>query len=204
MGVITNISVQQKHKDRVNLYIDNEFYMGVSVELVYKFALKKGMEVDNAFIDEIVAENEKSEALSKAIAYTTKNLKTEKQVKTYLFGKEYQPRTVFYVIDKLKEYKLIDDEVYSKRYLELNSGKQGERMSRYKLKAKGIKEEDINAACDQVDVDFIESAKNVAEKHLKNKPLTKENLSKTYRYLLGKGFSFEQVNSVMENFKVED
>ena len=44
MAIITKIEAQKKNTDRVNIYINDEFFMSVFTELVYTFNLKKGME----------------------------------------------------------------------------------------------------------------------------------------------------------------
>ena len=46
MAIITKIEAQKKNTDRVNIYINDEFFMSVFTELVYTFNLKKGMEIN--------------------------------------------------------------------------------------------------------------------------------------------------------------
>ncbi len=41
MNKITNIEVQKRNEERVNIYIDNEFAFACYKELVYKEGLKK-------------------------------------------------------------------------------------------------------------------------------------------------------------------
>ena len=77
-------------------------------------------------------------------------------------------------------------------------------MVEYKLMMKGVKKEDIGAAYDGVEIDAKQNAKNLAIKHLKNKEKSKENLAKTYRYLLGKGFSYEEANFALSELKEDD
>ena len=131
----------------------------------------------------------------------SKNLKTKRQVKDYLIGKGYSEEVAWYCVDKLKEYDYINDVEYSKRYIESTSKNQGNRLVEYKLMMKGVKKEDIQNAYLEADVDGNENAKNVAIKYLKNKEITKENIAKTYRYLIGKGFSYEQANYALSEFK---
>jgi SOS response regulatory protein OraA/RecX len=69
---------------------------------------------------------------------------------------------------------------------------------------KGVKKEEINSAYENLEVDSKENAKIIAQKHLKNKELSKENLAKTYRYLIGKGFSYEEASFAIEQMKGED
>ena len=201
MPIITNISFQVKNKKRCNLFVDGEFYCALSYETVMKNYLKNGLEIDKDKLEVIVKENEKQEALNRAITYISKNLKTKRQVKDYLIGKGYSEEVAWYCVDKLKEYDYINDVEYSKRYIESTSKNQGNRLIEYKLMMKGVKKEDIQNAYLETDVDGNENAKNVAIKYLKNKEKTKENIAKTYRYLIGKGFSYEQANYALSEFK---
>ena len=203
MPKITLISIQQNNKSRCNLFV-GEFFSGVSLETVIKNRLKVGQDIDSGKLKELVAESEKEQALSKALTYVTKSLKTKKQVKDYLFRKGYSEDVVWYCIDKLKEYSFIDDREYSKRYIESVSKNQGKRLVEYKLRAKGVKKEDVDFAFDDSEIDANQNAKNVAIKYLKNKELSKENLAKAYKYLIGRGFSYDQADYAIKNFEKED
>ena len=204
MSVITEICLQKNKKDRVNIFVDNEFFIGTSLEIVYKFSLKKDMEIDKQFLDDIIFENEKIECLNKGISYCSRNLKTEKQVKDYLFLKGYNSKHIYCALDKLKEYKYIDDALFSMRYIESTAHRQGERLSKHKLINKGIKSDVVERALLDAEIDSFSNCKMIAEKYLKNKQITNENLSKAFRYLMGKGFSYEDVMHVINEFKVED
>ena len=116
MGKITSLSVQKNNKNRVNVFIDDEFSAGLSLESVYKYSLKVGLELDKEKLNQIVSENEKADAITKATAYISKAIKTKRQVKDYLIKKGYSEELAYQVVDKLKEYGYIDDKEYSKRY----------------------------------------------------------------------------------------
>lgn len=204
MPKITLISIQQNNKAKCNLFIDNEFFAGVTLESVLKYRLKVGQEVDTETLKELLVDSDKEQALNKAVAYVSKALKTKRQVKDYLLRKGYSEDVIWYCIDKLKEYSYIDDKEYSKRYIESTSKNQGQRLVEYKLMAKGVKKDDISFAYDNCEIDANENAKNVASKYLKNKEMTKENIAKTYRYLIGRGFSYEQADYAIKNFEKDD
>ncbi len=204
MSKITKISVQEKNKKRCNLFLDNEFYAGVSLETVLKFRLKVGDDIDQAGLADLIFDSDKVEALSKAVAYTTKALKTKKQVKTYLSSKGYSYDVIKYCIAKLEEYCLVDDLNYSVKFIELNSNNQGKHLLEYKLMEKGVSKDVISMALEHVEIDLNKSAKAIAEKRLKDKKITREILSKTYRYLVGKGFSYDEVNFALSGFVIED
>ena len=77
---ITAINVQEKKKDRCNIFVDGEFYVALSLEIVMNYRLKAGQEIDKKALDDIVFEGQKSDALKLAINYVSKALKTKKQV----------------------------------------------------------------------------------------------------------------------------
>ncbi len=204
MGIITEIKVQEKRKNRCNVYIDNEFSFGISNENAIKNHLKKDMVLTEQDIERIKNTDEYENALSKAVNFISKTLKTKMQVVNYLRNKGFEDEIVFRVVDKLKEYKYIDDIEYAKKYLEFSSKKQGEKLSNYKLMAKGIKKEDIEKANNESEIVYAVACENVLEKYLRNKEKTKENIIKAQRYLLGKGFSYEDIESAISKIKVDN
>lgn len=201
MRKITAITAQEKHKERVNLFVDGEFFVGVSLETALKLRLKVGDIADEERLNEILAETERTEALQKAADYALKTLKTKRQVKDYLLKKGYSEDTVWQTVDKLKEYGYIDDKEYSKRFIESTSKTQGKRLIEYKLMMKGVRKEDIAAAYETAETDENASARALCEKYLRNKEKTKENVLKAYKYLIGKGFSYEQADYAVALFK---
>lgn len=201
MSKITALTIQQKNKNRCNLFLDGEFLCGLSVEVVISERLKVGDEIDEERIREVSLLSDKKEALDKAVNYATKALKTKKQVKTYLEGKGYSPNVIFYVLDKLKEYDVINDKEYAKRYIEYKAKSQGKTLTRYNLMSRGVKKEDIEEANENVNVDYKSSARLIAEKRLKNKEITKDLIIKTYRYLFGKGFSYEEIDFALSEYR---
>ncbi len=204
MATITSISVQEKNKKRCNLFLDNEFFAGVSLETALKFRLKVGIEVDQKDLAEILFDSEKIEGLEKAISFTSKSLKTKKQVVDYLYRKGYSSDIVNHCVDKLIEYKLIDDGAFARRYIETTSKNQGRHLAEFKLMQKGVRKDDINSAFSETYVDSKENARAMAIKHFKNKEKTKENIAKTYRYLIGRGFTYEEASYAVEVFNKED
>ena len=203
MSKITALTIQKSDKQRCNLFVDGAFLAGISVETAYKHDLRVDKEIDLKELKEIILEGEKALALSKAIAYISKTIKTKIQVKNYLLGKGFTEEVCWYVVDKLKEYGYIDDIEYSKKYFESTRKTQGKRLADYRLMAKGVKKEDIEKAREDLPNTEMEDAFNLAVKHLRNKELTKENLAKTYRYLIGRGFSYESAENAISKFKDE-
>ena len=195
---ITKIEMQKSNDERANLYLDEKFFSGISLELVVKEHLKVGMEIDENKLSELILEDEKGKALSKAVKYIGSNLKTEKQLRDYLKKKEYNSATIDYVMDKLKEYDYLNDENFAKAYILTYSKKYGKLKLKSQLKMKGINEGIINSLLEDVQSDSIDL---VAKKYMKNKELTYENLQKLMRFLYSRGYEFDDINSCVNRLK---
>ena len=97
MSEITEISPQVKDKNRCNIYVDGSFYCGMKLETAVRSRLKVGQHVEKAFLDEIQLENEKAEAMDRALNFLSASMKTGRQVTDYLKKKGYVPAVCEYV-----------------------------------------------------------------------------------------------------------
>ncbi len=202
MALVTEIKIQSKDKSKYSIFIDGEYSFAISADKVLEYKLKSGKEYSIDEIEEIKTEAEKELALQKALNYISKAIKTKKQVVIYLKGKGFSDKAVYNAVDKLKEYDYINDKEYAKLYLQ-NNRSAGKRLVDYKLMSKGVNKNDISLARNEVNEDFSEMAEKLADKRLRNKEITQENLQKTYRYLIGKGFSHEEALSVIKKYDNE-
>lgn len=203
MKKITEISTQKHDAKRCNVYLDGEFFCGMQLFVIMKNRLKVGMEIDERELNRIVVESEKETANQLAFNYVSKGLRTEKQVRDYLKKKEFLPEAVDEAIEKLKSYGYVNDQTFGYNYLSQNKGGKGKRLISFELKMKGVSEKDI----EQVMLDAPneeESAFRVAQKFMKSKECSFENLGKCYRRLVSKGFDYDVVKTAIERIKREN
>lgn len=202
MSLITKIEPQAKNKDRVNIFLDGEFKLGCSLELAMLNHLKVDTEISDEQLEKLVFENEKGQALNKAVTLLGKNLKTRRQMRTYLNDKGYSKNIVDYVIDKLSEYNYINDINYATIYVKSVKNKYGKLKIINNLRQKGISEKDIDEVMQEFESD-TQSILTLAQKYMKNKEINQDNMAKLYRHLLSKGFGYDEVNSIVRSIKGE-
>ena len=205
MKEITQIAMQKHSAKHCNIYLDNAFYCSLRLETVVLKGLKVGQQIEEKTLAEMQIESEYTHALDKAMTYLTGSVKTKKQVKDYLAKKGYTEELVLKVLEKLEEYRFLNDTAYAERYTEIASSQKGKYLIERELKAKGIDEQTAKKVLQEF-TDDQEVAFSIAQKAIKGKEVNKENLAKVYRKLLSKGFSYETCSAVIDKIKgdIED
>ncbi len=198
MPEITDIAPQVKDKDRCSVYVDGRFYCGLKLETAVKHRLKVGDQIELSKLDEIQLENEKSQALDKAMTHLTHSMKTEKDIRDFLKKKGYVEAVADYAAEKLKEYGFLDDEEYCRQYAASAGKTKGPRLIAYELKRRGAREESIQAALSELSGE-AEAAAAALKKYMRGKEFTKENLSKAYRHLMSRGFDYETAKEALSS-----
>ena len=197
MKTITGLKIQARDKNKVNVNLDGSYFCALMLETVMKHNLKVGMMIDEKVLENIQLESEKGLAYEKALKLVSTRYKTKREVENYLQEKGYMPATIWFVVKKLGEYDFINDERYVDSYLSHHLKKDGVRKIKQQLLAKGVSEELIDSAINDVD-EQVEQIVALKEKYMKNKEDTKENYLKLYRYLVGKGFRPDEIMKVLK------
>ena len=197
---ISKIEVQKNHKDRVSVFVDDEYYASMFLDIAVKYGIKKDCEIDEEKFKTYIVESEQNLAFNKAFNYMNTTLKTSKQMRDYLKKKGYDELIINNVIEKLKEYDYLNDKKFAESYVSTYRNKYGKNILISKLLSKGISKNII----DDVLVDF-KSEDSVIDKlivkKLGNKTLTDDLLTKCMRFLSSRGFNYEEINSAMRKYK---
>lgn len=196
MAEITNIV--KSGKDKYSVYIDNEFSCFLTSETIVKNSFKIGQFIDQSQIETAQFENEKLTAFDRAIKYLSA-IKSEKQVKDYLYSKGYGKKIVDFVINKLKEYNYVNDEIFAKMYIQNYQTKKGKKLLTFELETKGISKEIISNLLEDFD-DNLECMRLLAEKFLRNKPRDKKTAIKLSNHLFSKGYTYDKINIILKEF----
>lgn len=197
----------QKRKGRYNVYVNDEFAFGVDEEVLIRFELTKGLHITRKVQNQIENEDSFYKAYQKTLNYLSHSLRTEKQIRDYLFKNElghFNER----IIEKLKTAKLIDDLVYAQSYVRsrANVNQKGPRNIEQELKQKGVHEKHILTALDEYSEEQeLENAIELAEKKwTKTKNSSEfETVQKIKKYLVNKGYSFEVADQAIDAIDTE-
>lgn len=146
---------------------------------------------------------------NKTLRFLSFRPRSEKEISDYLskprfgkFGKKNpnaDEKTTQQIINKLKEYKFIDDLEFAKWWIE--NRKKGIRLIRLELSQKGISKDVLEKALQEFDIEKKEE--NLLEKLIEKKwkSLAKLPKEKSYermmRFLLSRGFDYDDVKTYL-------
>ena len=198
MAVITKIE-EQKNKKRVNIFVDDAFFCGLSKETAVIFKFKVGLEIDENLLKEAVFDSEVKRAFEKASDYLSVRMHTKKELFEKLLKKGYEKEVIAEAIKKLEEYHFVDDELMAKEFVSQNS-KYSKRMLENKLRAKGVFSDIVeDAISERSDDEEFALCKKQAEKYVQSKDMSKEGaVQKMTASLLRKGFSYENIKKSLK------
>lgn len=164
MKKITRLVIQKKDKQRVNVYLDDEFAFGLALALAIH--LKVGQLLDEEQIAILQDKDTYQKALARALDYLTRRPRSHHEIKQYLLKKELSPTHIQAVLTRLTDLNLLDDLVFAHYWIENREAfrPRGEYALRYELRQKGVSETIIDTALSEVEIDEVESAYRVAQK----------------------------------------
>jgi len=196
MPTITKVEACKKNKNRVNIFLDDEFFCSLYAEIAVIHRLKAGEDIDKDFLRRLIGEDENKLALNRALEILSRKPVTEKMLLDKLREKGFSEAAALFALEKLKDYGYIDDSKYAGLYVETATDKGRLRLKK-DLRNKGVSDEFIEEALPEPKNEFLR-AQAVLTKYLKgNLPETLKEKNKAYRYLLAKGFGYDTAAAVM-------
>jgi regulatory protein len=203
-GHITSIARQKKDKARASIFLDEEFAFGVCDQTVEQFRLRKGDYIDRELFKKITDFDFFVEAKRIALAYLNYRSRSEKEIRERLQKEDIPEAVILRTFEFLKEYKLIDDEAWSKSFVndKLMRKPVSSKQLAFGLKQKGVPKEVIEETISNLNANESDEsrARQAAEKRwpriLKSESDPRKQKQKLYTFLAGRGFSFETINEV--------
>lgn len=208
MSVITKIEVQKKNQDRVNIYVDEKFFMAIYKELVFTFNLKKGDNIEEDHLRQILKDEMFLKGKNKALNILSKASQSEKKIREKLEN-DFEEDVIDEVLDFLKKYNFINDNELASKIVttNVNLNKYGKNKIKQNLYNKGIEKSTIDEAISEIDIDAeFKNALYLAEKRytrVKNED-PKKAYAKVANHLAYKGFNYDIIKSVLNKIFKND
>ncbi|MFN8457571.1 MAG: RecX family transcriptional regulator [Anaerolineae bacterium] len=190
-GIITALKIQARNKERVNVFVDDQFAFAVTA--VAAAALKKGQYLSDAEIEEFKSGDQLDKAYDQAIRYLGFRPRSQAEVERYLHEKDYPANVIVHTLERLRQQQYVDDQAFAQFWLENRERfkPRGRQALRYELRQKGLESDLIDEALTGLDEE--ESAWAAAESKLPrwrtlDEPAFKQ---KVMAFLNRRGFTYE-------------
>ncbi|PWK15497.1 regulatory protein RecX [Tumebacillus permanentifrigoris] len=206
-GKLTSLTVQKGNPDRLSMFVDDVFLMGVRREVAYKYGFKKDLEVTVDFLQEVWRDEEGFRARDLAAKYLGTKSRTTKQIRDYLLGKFFDEEVVERTIDWLNGLGYLDDGQFARQWVENRTRfrPRGKSMLRWELQQKGIARADIEEALTtELEGDAeIQAAVQLLQKKVGHKSIdfTSAERKKLSNHLARRGFSGSVISEAMRRFR---
>lgn len=206
---ITAIKIQTRDKNRVNIEVDGKYRFSLSVYQLSDLALKVGSDYTSEELDSLEQESTFGKVYARALEYCLMRPHSSKEVRDYLYRKTRDSRTktgdvkkgiakqiTDRVFDRLVEKKYIDDESFSRYWVENRSLIKGSSMRKLvsELRAKGINSSLIQEVINSSERSDEEEIQKIIVKKRSKYP----DDQKLMAYLARLGFSYDDIKSSLE------
>ena len=211
---ITDISLQTRDKNRVNISVDGKYRFSLDVFQVGELGLKVGREYTDEELTVLEDESQFGKLYARAMEYCLTRPRSVKEMRDYLWRKtrpikKRSPKTGEIIerpgvkseiterlLARLIEKKYLDDEKFARFWLEHRFLQKGTSVRRLKLELaqKGIDRETIEQlVSENIRSDDEELQKIIAKKRYKYAG----DEQKFMAYLARQGFSYDDIRSAL-------
>lgn len=202
MGIITTIKAQKK-KNRVNIYIDGQFSLGLSLDLVSDFNLYKGKKISREELKKLQQVENLSKCLDRAYRLLALRPRSEREIKKKL-RKSFNTKVIDQALSKLKKYNYIDDKKFAQEWVKSRSKNYGKKRLFFELNQKGVDKEIIESILDQIgQKEEYQKALNLIRSKSKYQNLKRDEApQKIGPFLARRGFDYETIKKIINEIFV--
>jgi regulatory protein len=204
-GVITSLRLQKRNKERVNVYLDDEYAFALPINEALK--LQKGQHLDDQEIAQLQTVDLEAKAYDRALRFLAVRPRSEREVHQNL--KRYQPRKgetldepqIEKVIARLKERDYLDDHAFAAYWVEQRNRfkPMAPQALRYELRLKGIESKIADEIIEQATDPTVAALEAARQRGYRWQALSKEEFQKKMTaFLQRRGFHWEIIRDVVQ------
>lgn len=192
-------------KNIYNVYLSNGEVLELNGKVITDNELLIKKDIDNELYDKLKRDNTICILVNTSVKYIDRRLRSINELRDYLKNKEEDTIIIEEVIDKLINYKYLDDDRFTKAFIKdkLNFTNWGDYKIKNELKRLGVNEEIIYNNISNIDDNiYYERINKIIDKDISiNKKYSGIKLkNKIYNHLLTLGYSKEKVISIINNY----
>ena len=147
-------------------------------------------------------------AREKCLRLLTRRARSAEELRQRLRPAGFEQNTIETVLADLERAGLVDDAEFARLWVadRKRSGQAGRHRLRWELRRKGISDDLIRESVDEAidDASEVAAALAVARRRLGEQPAEAEALLRLRRFLLGRGYGYSTVETVLRQISSQD
>ncbi|HUN21964.1 MAG TPA: RecX family transcriptional regulator [Anaerolineales bacterium] len=197
MPVITALEVQQRNRQRVNVFLDGEFAFGLAMR--YALFLKKGQALSTGQIAELQNKDGIEKAYERTLNYLSYRPRSTAEVRQYLKKLDIAEPASDEIIGRLEADNLLNDARFAQLWVDSRTTfrPKSQQLLKAELRQKGLDPATADSAVQDVDDSAL--ARALAQKRLPRLAglPEQEQRQKLSAFLGRRGFRFSIIHSVL-------
>jgi len=147
---ITALEPQVTNPERINVFVDGRFLLGVNASVVFQMGLEPEQELEPAQLVELQSEAGLQQAVDRAYNFLSYRPRSREEVRRYLRRKETPPEAIEAALARLDRLDLINDHSFASFWVESREqfSPRGARALKNELRMKGVEREVVEEMID--------------------------------------------------------
>ena len=174
---------------------------------VFRYHIEKDREISPEIYKEIIEEVLTKRAKLRALHLLEQGDKTKKDLEEKLLKNGYPPEAAEAALAYVESFHYIDDKRYALSYIQNQSGRKGRARIQMELRRKGVPQEYIDQAFQEMEEETDTEAvirELVQKKRRGQGPMDEKEKQRLYGFLLRRGFSTSDILCVLREFSEDD
>lgn len=201
MGTVTSLEIQKRDPNRVSVFLDGEFALGVPKIVAARLRVGQTLSAEN--LAALQTEATLEEARDKALRYLEYRPRSSAEIRRYLQDKGYAADILENIVARLEDSGLLDDLAFARYWIEQRAAfkPRSQFALRVELAQKGLERAVIDAAL--AEVDDLAQARRAAQQRLgrwQHLP-PDEQRNRLTAFLQRRGFRYDQIEDVLTEWE---
>ena len=143
---ITALEPQLNNPDRINLFVDGRFLMGVNAVIVLQMELRLEQELTPDELERLHSEEIEQRAVDRALNFLSYRPRSREEVRRYLKRKETSPEIIETALARLDRLDFVNDRTFAGFWIESREhfSPRGARALKNELRMKGVERDVVD------------------------------------------------------------
>ena len=195
--------IQKTKNGKYKIALQNEQILTTYDDVILEHGLLYHPEIDENTLKQLQLDTAYYDLYHKVVSYILKRLRSEKEIREYLYKLKAEPQEIDKIITNLKTTGLVNDKIFTHAYIydKLHLTNIGPKKIEHDLEQLGIESTLIKQEIDKIEEDLVYKkiekiiSKKIKNNHKYSSMMLKEKLLQELSQL---GYDYNMIQSILE------